>query len=122
MKSMLMYIEDFAARGGQQNLLKAKQLILQAEKMEPDMAVIKYVSAIVAAKMGDIKTEESKLFEALKIFPEYRDVLKQIIYLYSQTSRIDEAKTYLEKYKLLFPNDEDGVKLEKIVSDKSVAK
>jgi hypothetical protein len=117
LKGMLMYIEDQIFRGGQQNLAQAKQLILRAEKMEPNAAVIPYISALISAKMSDLKSEESELLNALKIFPEYRDAMKQLIYLYSQTSKQDEAKSYLAKYKSLFPDDEDGLKLEKILSD-----
>lgn len=117
LKGMLMYIEEQIFRGGQQNLAQAKQLILRAEKMEPNAAVIPYISALVSAKMSDLKSEESELLNALKIFPEYRDAMKQLIYLYSQTSKQDEAKSYLAKYKSLFPDDEDGLKLEKILSD-----
>jgi arabinofuranosyltransferase len=119
MKSMLMYIEELAARGGQQNLQQAKQLIQRAEKMEPNAAIIPYISALISAKTGDIKTEESELLSALQIFPEYRDALKQLIYMYSQTSRPDEAQSYLDKYKMIFPNDEDGLKLEKYISNAS---
>jgi tetratricopeptide (TPR) repeat protein len=117
MKSMLMYIEELAARGGQQNLQQAKQLIQRAEKMEPNAAVIPYISALIYAKTGDPKAEESELLKALQIFPEYRDAMKLLIYMYAQTSRTDEAKNYLDKYKMIFPNDEDGLKLEKYISD-----
>jgi tetratricopeptide (TPR) repeat protein len=117
MKSMLMYIEELAARGGQQNLQQAKQLIQRAEKMEPNAAIIPYISEVISSKTGDIKTEESELLSALHIFPEYRDALKQLIYMYSQASRPDEAQSYLDKYKMIFPNDEDGLKLEKYISD-----
>ncbi len=122
LKGMLMYIEDQIFRGGQQNLAQAKQLILRAEKMEPNAAVIPYISALISAKMSDLKSEESELLNALKIFPEYRDAMKQLIYLYSQTSKQDEAKSYLAKYKSLFPEDEDGLKLEKLLSDIAAAK
>ena len=117
MKSMLMYIEQLASAGGQQNLQQAKQLVQRAEKMEPNAAVIPYVSALIYAKTGDTKTEESELLKALQIFPEYRDAMKLLIYMYAQTTRIDEAKNYLDKYKMNFPNDEDGLKLEKYISD-----
>ncbi len=122
MKGMLMYIDEQIFRGEQQNLAQAKQLIVRAEKMEPNAAVIPYISALVSAKMSDLKTEESELLNALKIFPEYRDAMKQLIYLYSQTSRPDEAKSYLAKYKSLFPGDEDGLKLERILSDIAAVK
>jgi len=114
MKSMLMYIEENAAKGGNY-LQQAKQLIIRAEKMEPNAAVIYYISASISAKLGDFKNAESEYLKSLQIFPEYKEALKQLIYLYKRTSRLDEAQKFLDKYLSLFPNDEDEVKLKNAI-------
>ena len=57
--------------------------------------------------MSDVVNFEKNLLKAVEIFPDYKEGLFQLGYLYKKQNRISESKEYFEKYLTLFPDDKE---------------
>jgi uncharacterized Ntn-hydrolase superfamily protein len=81
----------------QNELPKARQLFLEAERAEPDNALIRLERARVEIMSGKPELAEATIREAVELEPDYDNVLFQSGRLSLEAGRVDQAIGLLEK-------------------------
>jgi tetratricopeptide (TPR) repeat protein len=111
---MIMYAQNMLARKAAKQAL---QILNRCLLVEPRSSLTYFLIAYAYFLLNDAEYQEKNLLLALEIFPDYKDALFQLVYLYKNQNRIPESRKYLEKYIELFPDDQKAKVLINSLSD-----
>jgi len=100
--SLIMYAQDMISQRAYQQAIQALNRCLS---VEPRSSLTYYLIAFAYSMLNDVVNFKKNLLKAVEIFPDYREGLFQLGYLYKKQNRISESKEYFEKYLTLFPDD-----------------
>jgi len=100
---LIMYAQDMLSQRASQ---QAIQVLNRCLSIEPRSSLTYYLIAFAYSMMNDAVNFEKNLLKAVDIFPDYKEALFQLGYLYKNQNRIPESKEYFEKYLTLFPDDQ----------------
>ena len=101
---LIMYAQDMLSQRASQ---QAIQVLNRCLLVEPRSSLTYYLIAFAYSMLNDAVNFEKNLLKAVEIFPDYKESLFQLGYLYKKQNRIPESKEYFEKYLTLFPDDKE---------------
>ncbi len=117
--SIILAAQDLLAR---KNYQQALQYLQQAARLEPNSSYTYFVMSYAYLMMKDNGNFVRNIKKALEIFPDFKEALLQLAGFEKMTGKTDEAKTHLEKFLTLDPQNKAALDLMKSLSDTTQVK
>lgn len=107
---------------GRKNYQQAIQYLQQAIKLEPNCSYAYFIMSYANLMMKDNGNFVRNIKKALEIYPDFKEALLQLAGFEKATGKTDEAKTHLEKYLTIDPNNKTAIDMMKSLTDTTQVK
>jgi len=106
--SGVMQAQDQLSSKTQQGTRNAIQILNDVIRIDPRASYTYLILTYAYLQANDVNNAEKTLFKALEIYPEYREALVQLAYMYKVQSKNDLAVKYAEQCLKLYPDDKQA--------------
>jgi tetratricopeptide (TPR) repeat protein len=114
-KDRNMYAIEMMGKRSPQAVQQALQVLQGSINADPQSSFTYYLLANAYIMLNDKNNFEKNMSKALEIFPEYKEALFQCGNYYRSVNKTDEAKSYLERYLKIAPDDKKALELYKSI-------
>lgn len=110
-----MFAQELFSKRNAQAIQQSIQVLQGSITIDPQSSYTYFLMANAFLMLNDKNNFEKNMKKALEIFPEFKEALFQFAYYYKTSNRNDDARSYLDKYMKIAPDDKNALELYKSI-------